>query len=160
MVTKSARLTHAITVMHSVVKVMDLGTWQRQGGCKRRGGILPASRRKLHIKDFFFFYGWDGEHSIFVVEVRILCPGLLLLWCTSPVGMLFFPKRSRVCELLLPSLLLLVPEKLLSTGLKWKIEMGTKGDKVEILCILQFLGERAWLERKCWAEFWRDWGEG
>lgn len=67
--------------------------------------------------------------------------------------MLFFPKRSRVCELLLPFLLLLVPEKLLSTGLKWKIEMGTKGDKVEILCILQFLGERAWLERKCWAEF-------
>lgn len=85
MVTKPARLTHAITVMHCVVKVMDLGIWQTQGGCKRQGGVLPDSRRKLHIKDFFvwfvclvFFYGWDGEHSVFVVEVRVLCSGLLL----------------------------------------------------------------------------------
>ncbi|KAI1233164.1 hypothetical protein IHE44_0006369 [Lamprotornis superbus] len=49
--------------------------------------------------------------------------------------------QDRVCELLLPCLLLLVPEKLLSTGLKWKMEMGTKGEKVEISCTLQFLGE-------------------
>lgn len=57
MVTKTVRLTHAITVMHWVVKVMDLGTWQRQGGCKRQGAVLPGSRRKLHIKDFCFLNG-------------------------------------------------------------------------------------------------------
>lgn len=56
MVTKPARLTHAITVMHCVVKVMDLGIWQTRGGCKRQGGVLPDSRRKLHIKDFFVWF--------------------------------------------------------------------------------------------------------
>lgn len=56
MVTKIVSLTHAITVMHSVVRVMDLGTWRIQEGCKRQGGILQASRNKLHIKDFFFFF--------------------------------------------------------------------------------------------------------
>lgn len=59
----------------------------------------------------------------------------------------------QMCELLLPCLLLLGPEKLLSTGLEWKIEMGTKGEKAELSCTLQLLGEAAWLYRNCWAEF-------
>lgn len=84
----------------------------------------------------------------------------MLLSHTSPMGMLFFPWRSRVCELLLLYLPWPAPKNLPSIRFKWKQERGR--------------GQRCWERDSCFtslgkelgsngavelAEFLRDWGK-
>lgn len=43
-----------------------------EGGCKRQGGVLQTSRKKVFGLRIFFFYSVDGEYSIFIVEVSLM----------------------------------------------------------------------------------------